>query len=245
MAERFKTKENLQPQKYRSRTVSNSIHIQPASVSEILRQIKSLNDNKAEGHDNIPAYFLKIAKNEIAPYHRRPISSLTCFSKIIEILIYKTFVKFFEKNKVIDPNQYRFRCNLSTVYAKLDVVNTAYNYNDRNLYTGLILIDIKKAFDTVCGKALLTKLEYYGIHGVAYSLINSYLLNRKQFVSLNQFCSNLTKISYGVSQGSSLGPLFFLICINDVLSALDCTPKLFADDTCLLVQASNFFYITI
>ena len=61
---------------------------------------------------------------------------------------------------MIDPNQYGFQCNLSTVYAMLDVVNTAYNNIYSNLHTRLIFIDIKKAFNTVCHKALLTKLEH-------------------------------------------------------------------------------------
>ena len=110
---------------------------------------------------------------------------------------------------MIDPNECGFQCYLSTVHAMLDVVNTAFNDIDRNLYTGLIFVDIKKVFDTVCHKALLTKLEHYGICGVNYSLINSYLQNRKRYVSSNQFGFNITKISHGVPQGSLLGPLFF------------------------------------
>ena len=125
----------------------------------------------------------------------------------------------------------------------LDVVNTAYNNLDCNLNTGLTFIDCKKAFDTVCRKVLLTKLKNNGIPGAAYSLIDLYVLNRKLFVLLNQFCSNITKISYGVSLGSSLGPLFFLIYVNDFINALECTPELFADDACLLVQASYSFIL--
>ena len=85
----------------------------------------------------------------------------------------------------------------------------------------------------------MLKLNHYGIRGVAYQLIYSYLHNRKQFVKINQNCLDTLIIDYGVSQGSSLGPLFFLIYINDMSNALASKPVLFADDTCLLVKAPN------
>ena len=85
----------------------------------------------------------------------------------------------------------------------------------------------------------MLKLNNYGIRGVAYKLIHSYFYNRKQFVEINQNCSDKLIIDYGVSQGFSLGPLFFLIYVNDMSNALASKPILFADDTCLLVKASN------
>ena len=111
--------------------------------------------------------------------------------------------------------------------------------DDLNLHTGLVLIDFKKAFDTVCHKILLNKLAHYGIRGVAFKLLSSYLTYRKQFVNSNGLHSKLKDIKYGVPQGSSLGPLLFLIYVNDLQNAVDCTPRLFADDTCLIFQASN------
>ena len=89
------------------------------------------------------------------------------------------------------------------------------------IFSGLLLIDLRKAFDTVCHQTLLIKMEHYGIRGVAYNLVNCYLHDRKQFVALNQTCSKTNKIHYGVPQGSSLGPLFFLIYINDLLTNID------------------------
>ena len=86
---------------------------------------------------------------------------------------------------------------------------------------------------------MLNKLAHYGIRGVAFKLLNSYLTYRKQFVNFNGLHSELKDIKYGVSQGSSLGPLLFLICVNDLQNAVECTPRLFADDTCLIFQASN------
>ena len=169
----------------------------------------------------------------------RPISILTCFSKIIEKLIYARFINFFRKHDVIYPKQYEFQKKVSTTHAVLDMVTTIYDNIYEKLFSGLLLIDLRKAFDTVCHQTLLIKTEHYAIRGVAYNLVNSYLHDRKQFVALNQTCSKTNKIQYGVPQGSSLGPLFFLIYIKDLKTAVNCNPRLFADDTCLIVTAPS------
>ena len=101
----------------------------------------------------------------------------------------------------------RFRANHSTSHALTDVLTSLYdNINDEN-YTALLLLDLKKAFDTVNHKTLLTKLEHYGIRGPTLDLFASFLTNRYQYVSLENQQSNLKKINYGVPQGSVLGPL--------------------------------------
>ena len=86
---------------------------------------------------------------------------------------------------------------------------------------------------------MLQKLFHYGIRGPAYCLIDSYLSNRQQFVSINNCASSLKSISIGVPQGSILGPLLFLIYVNDLTSAAFCQPRLFADDTCLALNNSS------
>ena len=146
---------------------------------------------------------------------------------------------FFFKHKVTYPHQFGFQSKISTSHAMLELVTAAYDNIDLNIHTGLVLINFKKAFDTVCHKILLNKLAYYGIQGVAFKLLSLYLTYRKQFVNFNGLHSELKDIKYGVPQGSSLGPLFFLIYVNDLQNAVDCTPRLFADDTCLIFQASN------
>ena len=92
---------------------------------------------------------------------------------------------FFFKHKVIYPHQFTFQSKISTSHAMLDLVTAAYDNIDLNLHTGLVLIDFKKAFDTVCHKILLNKLAYYGIRGVAFKLLSSYLTYQKQFVNFN------------------------------------------------------------
>ena len=160
----------------------------------------------------------KIAR--IAPIHKngakdetnnyRPISILTCFSKIIEKLIYRQLIHFFQKHRTLYPNQFGFQSKTSMTHAMLDVVTSLYDSINRIQYSGLVLIDLK-AFDTVSHTTLLKKLHNYGIRGVAQKMLVSYLECRKQFVALNQTRSKLMNIEYGVPEGSTLGPLFFLI----------------------------------
>ena len=128
------------------------------------------------------------AKDETTNY--RLISVLTCFSKIIEKLMYVWFIKFIKKHKIIHPNQYGFQSKVSTVHAMLDVVTSSYNHINRNHFTALVFVDLKKAFDTVSHRILTKKLSNYGFRGKAYTLILSYLTNRKQFVLINQFRSH-------------------------------------------------------
>ena len=100
-------------------------------------------------------------------------------------------------------------------------------------------MDIRKAFDTESHKILLCKLRHYGIRGPAFSLIENYLSSRGQFVFVNNCSSSSKPISIGVPQGSILGPLLFLICMNDLYNATLSRPRLFADDTCLMVSEKS------
>ena len=116
------------------------------------------------------------SKEEINNY--RPISILTCFSKIIEKMIYNRLMAFFKIHEVLYPHPFGFQGKIFTSHAILDLITTAYDNIDNNLHTGLVFIDFKKAFDTVCHKILMTKLVHYGIRGGAFKLLNSYLSGR-------------------------------------------------------------------
>ena len=176
-------------------------------------------------------------KTDVSNY--RPISILSPISKILEKFIHVRTINFFNKHSVLLPTQYGFRANHSTSHALTDVLTSLYdNINDEK-YTALLLLDLKKAFDTVNHKTLLTKLEHYGIRGPTLDLFASFLTNRFHYVSLENHQSNLKKINYGVPQGSVLGPLLFNDYINDISTNVSCTPRLFADDTCLLVDDKN------
>ena len=154
------------------------------------------------------------SKSKLSNY--RPISLLSCLSKVLEKLFYSRLINYLNKNSILHHNQYGCCSGLSTSHALLDVVTTTSNNINKMLYTLLIFIDYKKAFDTVCHKILLSKLEHYGMRGPALNLISSYLNHRTQYVSINDSLSALSHTSYEVPQGSILGPLLFLLYINDI-----------------------------
>jgi hypothetical protein len=120
--------------------------------------------------------------------------------------------------------------------AIMDLVQQIEANRDGKLHTVALFLDLKKAFDTVCHQVLLGKLENYGCRGIALRLFSSYLENRQQFTVANGGVSSVNEIAYGVPQGSILGPLLFLIYINDIDKGLPAALKLFADDTVILVS---------
>ena len=157
---------------------------------------------------------------------------------MLEKVIKNILVSFLEKQKIFYDYQYGFREKRSVLHALLDVITPGYDAIEQNKFTALLLMDLRKAFDTVSHRILLHKVLHYGIRGHAYTLIESYLCDRQQFVSVNNVESSPKPISIGVPQGSILDPLLFLIYINDLPNAISCQPRLFADDTCLIAKNS-------
>ena len=126
------------------------------------------------------------------------------------------------------------------IHAVLDLITTCYDNLNCKKFSALIFLDIQKAFDSVSHQKLLKKLEYYGIRGVANSLICSYLCNcRKQYVLIYNKRSSEKLVEYRIPQGSILGPLLFLIYVNDLPSAMQSVPRFFDDDTALLKTENN------
>ena len=170
------------------------------------------------------------------PTNYRPISILSCFSKILQKIIYRRLISFLNKHNVIQKTQYGFQKNVSTNHAIIDVVtNFSENINSK-LYTGLVFLDLTKAFDTVSHEILIHKLDHYGIRGQADKIMQPFL-NRKQYVLVNGIKSNLLTNKYGVAQDSILGPLLFLLYINDLPYSVNCNSRFFADDTCLVYSS--------
>ena len=170
----------------------------------------------------------------------RPISLLSTLSKILERIIYKRTINFLKTHNVLTNSQFGFRKNHSTIHALLNFVDkVAHAIDDYSHMIGIFL-DFSKAFDTINHKILLYKLSHYGIRGKALEWFRNYLKNRKQYVSLNQNNSSLKEIENGVPQGSLLGPLLFIVYINDFSRSSDILSFiLFADDSNVFFSHKN------
>ena len=165
----------------------------------------------------------------------RPISLLSNISKLLEKLMYSRLYSFLNIYNCISELQFGFRAKHSTSHALISITEKIREALDTGHFACGIFIDLQKAFDTVDHDILVSKLEYYGARGVVKNWFSSYLHNRKQFVTINGFNSSLNVIHHGVPQGSVLGPLLFLIYINDLnISVKNSMVHHFADDTNLL-----------
>ena len=120
----------------------------------------------------------------------------------------------------------------------MDIVSTAYDNISQNLYTGLVFLDLRKAFDCVPHNILLAKVKHYGIRAPSNRLIKTFL-NRIQFTSNNGIDSEIKPVKYGAAQGSTLEPLLFLLDINDLPNSACSFPRLFADETCLILTSNT------
>ena len=167
----------------------------------------------------------------------RPISLLSNINKIFEKIMHERLYAFLEAQGSIYENQFGFRKNNSTTHALLDLTENIRQTIDNNMFSCGVFIDLQKAFDTGDHNILLKKLEYYGIRGIANDWFHSYLTNRKQYVSISGFESEVVNMDFGVPQGSVLGPLLFLVYINDLHKAIKFSKtRHFADDTNLLIE---------
>ena len=185
----------------------------------------------------IPIY-KKDSKLIVSNY--RPISLLSNINKILEKLMFNRLYSFLESNKCIYDFQFGFRQKHSTNHALLSMTQEIRDIIDKGDLAIGVFVDFQKAFDTVNHKILLRKLEHYGICGIANKWFSSYLSKRKQMVSIGGATSSTRDIEHGVPQGSVLGPLLFLVYINDLHTCIKhSTTRHFADDTNLLYSTDH------
>ena len=180
---------------------------------------------------------------EVIPVHKsgdkftcsnfRPISLISPFSKIFEKCIYKQLYHYFTSRDILYKHQHGFRENHSTELAVSQLRDFIIENLEKKNTTCAIILDLAKAFDTVNHQILLSKLYAYGIRGIPFKLMQSYLSNRKQCTVINKVKSSSHGVTHGVPQGSTLGPLLFLIYINDLPKVSNLKVRLFADDAIL------------
>lgn len=182
----------------------------------------------------------KIGKPKKASEYR-PINMLPIYEKVLEIVIKKQIEGYLENNNIITEHQSGFRKNYSCETAIQVVIDEWKLIISERKMVGVVFMDLKRAFETIDRERLLRKMHQYGIKGAALEWFRSYLQNRMQQVRYNDEWSKLLSTEYGVPQGSVLGPLLFIIYINDIVKACseDCKIKMFADDTLIYVTGES------
>ena len=169
-----------------------------------------------------------------------PIAVLSPFTKIFERHIYNQLNHFLEKQNILFKHQFGFRKNYSTEQTILELTDNLKMKIDSSETICSIFLDLSKAFDTVDHQILLQKLYRYGIRGVPLLWFKSYLENRSQYVEVENVKSNPLTIQCGEPQGSTLGPLLFLIYVNDIPNCLEkANIRTFADDTTLFYSSNS------
>lgn len=191
--------------------------------------------------------FKKGDKNTYSNY--RPISLLCSLSKLFELNMRDQIVAFFERQNLFSPSQHGFLKGRSTETALCEFTQNIVDSLDGKFKMGCIFVDFSRAFDCVNHELLLLKLCRWGIRGLPLELFKSYLNNRQQYVVINSTKSEKLSVEMGVPQGSILGPVLFLVYINDLLELLhttfaDISVIAYADDTNVLVKGKDYDRLT-
>ena len=186
---------------------------------------------------NVSPIFKKADPSD--PTNYRPISLLSCVGKLMERCVFKYIYNFIINNNILTKLQSGFIRGDSTTNQLLYIYNDFCKAIDEGKEVRVVFCDISKAFDRVWHRGLLHKLYHIGIRGDLLNWFKNYLMNRQQRVVLNNTNSDWMSLSAGVPQGSILGPLLFLIYINDIVNDIASQIRLFADDTSIYIIVDN------
>ena len=191
------------------------------------------------------SYVIPIPKKGDAndPSNHRPISLLNPLGKVMERLVFKHIYNHMHTNNLLYRYQSGFLPGHSTTFQLIDIYHSICNTFDNNQFSCMVFCDISKAFDRVWHEGLIFKLKQYGISNNLLAFLKNYLSDRKQSVILNDITSTSLPLTAGVPQGSVLGPLLFLIYVNDIAEYLVSLTRLFADDSSLFVSAASILDI--
>ena len=186
--------------------------------------------------------FKKGNKHDKANY--RPISLLSTISKALEKIVFKHMYEHLISNNLLIKENSGFKRNDSTVNQLMSVTHKIYKSIDEGTDVCCVFLDVSKAFDKVWHEGLFFKIQQLGIHGRLMDWLKNYLKDRHQRVVLNGKTSSAQRVTAGVPQGSILGPLLFLIFVNDINTNINCNISLFADDTSIYTNLENRHSIT-
>ena len=178
--------------------------------------------------------------NKTDPGNYRPVSLTSIICKVLESFIRDQIQDYMEKNNFITSCQHGFRKHRSCVTQLLEVMNDLTNFHENSDSIDIIYMDFAKAFDSVPHKRLINKLKSYGIEGNILNWISDFLNNRSQTVKVNNALSDPAPVVSGIPQGSILGPLLFIIFINDLPDCVQSICKIFADDTKVYNSHKNY-----
>ena len=180
------------------------------------------------------------------PTDWRPISQICIAGKLLEKIIHNQLYHYLDVNNILSENQYGFRKGLSTSIAIFNVLKKLYdNWNDKN-FSGCIFIDFSKAFDTIDHEILTAKFELYGLDKTSQKFMFEYMSYRKHCTTVEGHTSSNTPVTYGTAQGSILGPLIFILYVNDMFSSINQENSMFmyADDTLILTKSDDITEVT-